>query len=68
MQADFYDGKHLNTYGAVKISQYLADYLAEHYQIPDRRTDETVASYNADYERFRTEMEEHRAELFPEES
>ena len=69
VQADFYDGKHLNTYGAVKISQYLADYLAERYQIPDRRTDETVAaSYNADYERFRTEMEEHRAELFPEES
>ena len=68
VQADFYDGKHLNTYGAVKISQYLADYLAERYQIPDRRTDETVAaSYNADYERFRTEMEERRTKLFPEE-
>ena len=68
VQTDFYNATHINAYGAVKISQYLADYLAEHYQIPDRRTDETVAAaYNADYERFRTEMEERRAELFPEE-
>ena len=69
VQTDFYNNTHINTYGAVKTSQYLADYLTEHYQIPDRRTDETVAaSYNADYERFRTEMEERRTKLFPEES
>ena len=68
VQTDFYNNTHINTYGAVKTSQYLADYLTEHYQIPDRRTDETVAaSYNADYERFRTEMEERRTKLFPEE-
>ena len=69
VQTDFYNATHINAYGAVKISQYLADYLAEHYQIPDRRGDETVAStLNADYERFQAEMEERRADLYPEAS
>ena len=69
VQTDFYNAAHINTYGAVKTSQYLADYLVEHYQIPDRRGDETVAStLNADYERFQAEMEERRADLYPEAS
>ncbi|MCD7838841.1 MAG: hypothetical protein LUG65_08015 [Clostridiales bacterium] len=36
---DMKDRDHLNTSGADKLSSYLADYLTEHYDLPDRRED-----------------------------
>lgn len=34
---DLRDGAHVNNDGAVKITRYLADFLKENYEIPDRR-------------------------------
>ena len=36
-QKDFADRGHLNALGAGKVSAYLADYLNENYDLPDRR-------------------------------
>ncbi|MCD7887962.1 MAG: hypothetical protein LUG44_10215 [Clostridiales bacterium] len=36
---DMKDKDHLNTNGADKLSSYLADYLTEHFDLPDRRED-----------------------------
>jgi len=34
---DFYDRGHVNINGATKISRYLAQFLSENYDLPDRR-------------------------------
>lgn len=36
---DFFDGGHVNHGGAVKVSRTLARYLAQTYELPDRRTE-----------------------------
>ena len=38
-QTDFRDQGHLNDSGIAKYSTYLADYLRNHYELPDRRED-----------------------------
>ncbi len=39
-QEDFRDLAHMNQSGIDKYDAYLADYIVEHYDIPDRRLDE----------------------------
>jgi hypothetical protein len=51
---DFFDGGHMNHYGAVKVSRALAEHLAATYDLPDRRGDEA-------YERWDRELAEHDA-------
>lgn len=35
----FYDDSHMNYYGAAKYSDYLSQYIMNHYHLPDRRGD-----------------------------
>lgn len=42
---EFYDESHVNYYGAVKFTDAFAKYLDEKYDLPDRRKDESAASY-----------------------
>ncbi|MGN0438773.1 MAG: hypothetical protein ACI4F4_09645 [Lachnospiraceae bacterium] len=51
-QTDFYDENHLNPSGARKITKYIGDYLVEHYQIPDRRTNTDYQYWYEDYEEY----------------
>lgn len=48
MAADFANIDHLNARGAVKISQHLAGYLKENYDLPDRRDDGAYRAWNDD--------------------
>ncbi len=44
MSTDTYDaGKHLNVYGAEKLTRYFGQILAETHQAPDRRDDATLS-------------------------
>ena len=43
---------HLNASGAKKVSDYLARYLVDHYNLPDRRGDELYAHWYADYDAY----------------
>lgn len=43
---DFADSGHLNVRGAEKVSVYLADYLAAHFDLSDHRGDETYSSWD----------------------
>ncbi len=45
VNTDFYDESHVNYYGAIKFTDYFADYLDENYDLPDRRNDENAAKY-----------------------
>ncbi len=40
--SDFYNAAHVNYYGAEKYTAIFAEYLAEHYDLPDRRGEEAV--------------------------
>lgn len=43
---DFADSGHLNVRGAQKVSEYLADYIAENYDLPDHRGDDAFNSWD----------------------
>lgn len=59
-QTDTYDaGLHLNLDGAVKLSHYFAEILAEEHGIPDHRNDADIAEkYNAKLEQYDREVNE----------
>lgn len=47
-------GDHLNYYGAMKVSSYMSDYLADHYSLPDHRGDEGYAGWDECLKRYRS--------------
>lgn len=51
-ETDFYNSKHVNFMGAEKYTTYLAGYLEENYDLPDRRGDERYESYTEAYEYY----------------
>lgn len=62
--ADFCDSGHTNYYGAEKFSKFLAEYLVENYEFPDRRNDEKCARWNGTYDSIKktiAKWEEERA-------
>lgn len=49
-------GDHLNIFGAEKVSNYIADYLNENYDLPDRRSEKKYSNWNTqlkDYEKIK---------------
>ncbi len=44
-KTDFYDGGHVNFYGAQKFTDYFSEYIDEKYDLPDRRDQEEVKEY-----------------------
>lgn len=45
-------GDHLNIYGAKKVSNYLADFLHENYDLKDIREDENYSLWKTQYEEY----------------
>ncbi|MCM1122178.1 MAG: hypothetical protein NC416_06320 [Eubacterium sp.] len=43
---------HLNPSGARKVTDYIGQYITEHYTIPDRRNQEAYGHWYADYEQY----------------
>ena len=41
---DFGDSHHMNIWGATKFTNFIANYLKEHYDLPDRRNDPDYAA------------------------
>ena len=58
---DTYDeGKHLNIYGAEKVSNYIGKILSEKYNIPNHKNDANIADeWNEEAQRY----EQHKKEL-----
>lgn len=46
------EASHLNGSGGRKVTEYLGQYIKEHYEIADRRGEEAYAQWNADYKRY----------------
>lgn len=51
------NGDHLNYHGAVKISDYLASYLKEHYKLPDHRGERAYADWSKELGLYLREAE-----------
>jgi Icc-related predicted phosphoesterase len=50
---DFEDPGHLNIYGSLKTSVFLSNYINEHYNLPDRSTEELWREYQKQLEPFK---------------
>jgi hypothetical protein len=46
------ENSHLNASGGRKVTDYLGAYIREHYDIPDRRSEDIAEDWNADYREF----------------
>lgn len=46
-------GDHLNIYGAEKVSTFIADYLNENYNLPDRRSEKKYVKWNKQLKEYR---------------
>ena len=51
-------GEHLNYVGALKITNYLGNYLKDTNELPDHRQDEKYEAWNEAYNNFQKEIEE----------
>lgn len=52
---DCYDAvSHLNPSGARKVTDYLGNYIMEHYEIPDQRSNIEYSKWFEDYEEYKT--------------
>ena len=51
-------GEHLNYTGAMKITNYLGNYLKGHHELPDHRQDEKYKSWNEAYINFQKEIKD----------
>lgn len=52
---DFYHSAHVNCYGAEKYTEFLGNYIMEHYELPDHREEDVYAGWNEDFIRFTEE-------------
>ena len=60
-EEDYADyGSHTNAIGAEKCTDFLREYLLEHYSFQDKRGDGTYQSWDASYELWKQEMEKAR--------
>ncbi|MCD8362742.1 MAG: hypothetical protein LUC98_07250 [Lachnospiraceae bacterium] len=51
---DCYDtASHLNPSGARKVTDYLGEYITEHYDLTDHRAEEAYAGWDEDYESYK---------------
>ena len=51
-------GEHLNYTGAMKVTNYLGNYLNSNYELPDHRQDEKYKSWHEAYINFQKEIED----------
>lgn len=61
-ETDFNDANHVNFLGSEKYTNYLMNYLNEHYDLPDHRGDARYSGWDRDYERFAEDQQEWREE------
>ena len=62
-ETDFYNSNHANILGAEKYTKYLANYIAEHYDMEDHRGDPAYKSWDESYESYFDFIKVKRAEM-----
>lgn len=62
-ETDYYNSTHMNVMGAEKYTKYLADYIAEHYDLEDRRGDPEYKSWGESYDAYMDYIKEKRPKM-----
>ncbi len=57
-EMDFGDVNHVNYLGAEKYTEYLAEYISSHYDLPDHRDDPAYEQWNIDCESYAEQQKE----------
>lgn len=52
-------GAHLNVLGAMKLNEYLAEYLKNNFDLPDHREEELYANWHDDFKLYEKELNEY---------
>ena len=52
LRQDFYNSSHTNIHGAIKVTEYLAAWLAERYGFSDKRCDAAYADWQQAFENY----------------
>ena len=56
-------GRHLNAFGAQKVSLYLADYLKNNFSFSDKRNDSAYSLWNEANEKYKVLYAEKKVPL-----
>ena len=49
---DFYNKRHTNIHGSIKLTYYMSEYLIENYGFKDKRNDKNYSEWNTSYEKY----------------
>lgn len=60
---DYYDKAHVNIFGADKYTEFVGEYLMDHYTFEDKREQEAYASWDEDYEVWSEGVKELKASI-----
>lgn len=52
LETDYYNENHTNVHGAIKFTDYIANYLLDEYKFEDKRNDEEYVSWNESFEEY----------------
>ncbi len=52
---DFYNDNHVNVFGAEKYTDFLSDYIAKKYNLPDKRNSDGYSEWDNDFAEFEKE-------------
>lgn len=55
---DFYNGNHVNCFGAEKYTDFLGKYIVNNYNMPDHRNEDRYISWHDDFAKFKEEESE----------
>lgn len=61
---DFYNGAHMNIFGAEKYTKWLARYIADNYGLPDHRGDECYSDWDEAYKAWSKQAEETKKVIY----
>lgn len=52
---DYYNERHTNIHGAIKVTDYIARYLVENYDFEDKRGNQVYSSWDEAYDKYTVE-------------
>lgn len=63
IKTDFYNNKHTNIHGSVKLTKYLSEYLIENYNFTDKRENPDYISWNEAYDEYKEKIAPYALDL-----
>ncbi|MCH5339961.1 MAG: hypothetical protein J1E01_00705 [Acetatifactor sp.] len=62
-ETDFVDKNHVNYLGSEKYTEYLMNYISDHYDLPDHRGDKAYSNWDDDYNEYTLQQASWKEEI-----